>query len=181
MTVRIVEKSVKAGDFDARSRAPKRETGTYMKHGLPFVIMTTLLILGAQFILDTLSSLMNLIVISVYDAPDIITSPFTSSVILTILLAFGIITIAYLYGLLNRVLTEKLWHEKQNRLWDRHLGQGLILLVVLSAVHLPLYPFYVLWVSGLILEQIVFLIVYVFILSIIDGIFAKYLATVDFG
>ncbi|MFW9920135.1 MAG: hypothetical protein ACFFED_11075 [Candidatus Thorarchaeota archaeon] len=177
----MAEKSIKAGDFDARTSGPKGQSRLYLIHGLPFVIMTTVLVLGTQLILSTLSSLMNLVVISVFDAPDLITSPFAASVVLIVLIFFGLIGLAFIYGMLNRILTVRIWHEKQNRRLDRQLGLGVILLVILYVVHLPLFPFYVLWVSGMMLEQIVFFVCYAIVVSMIDGAFAKYLATLDLG
>ncbi len=177
----MVEKSVRAGDFDMRSRGPKSETRNYWIHGLPFVVFTTVLVVIADLVFDTLSSLMNLIIISIFDAPDIIISPYASSVIFFIFLIFGLIALAFAYGGLNRYLTERIWHEKQNRRLDRQIGLGTLLIGFLLMVHLPMFPFYVLWINGFFIEQIVFFIIYILVVSLLDGIIAKWLASLDLG
>ncbi len=171
------EPSVKAGDFDAKPRRASWELKEYFQHGVPFVGLMTIIILIAQPIISILSIFTDLIVLSVMEAPNLATSPFASSIMLVILVVFAIVGLSYFAGALNRILAERIWKINQNTLWDRQVGLGITLIGTLLIVHFPLFPFYILWMSGLILEQLVFLIFYIPIVSVIDGVIAKFLAS----
>ncbi len=160
-----------------RSKGAKLEIKEYFLHGLPFLIITTILVLFSDFILGTMSALSNLVVFSIFEEPDILASPYASSAIFLVLIMFGCIGVFFFYGYLNRILTERIWGDKQSTVWDRQIGQGFVLVVFLFAVHFPLSLFYWLWNSGLFIEQMIFILFYVILISIIDGIIARYLST----
>jgi hypothetical protein len=171
------EKSAAAGDFFMRSRRGKSEYRLMYQHGLAFTVLMTVVVLSSQLILGTLSNIIDLMFFSVIVSPNLLTSPFVSSAVFLVIAALAMVLIAFGFGYLNRRLTERLWKEKQSHAWDRQVGLGLTLVSVLLIVHLPLLPMYMLWYSGLAVEQIVFLIIYVMIVPFIDGTIAKYLAS----
>ncbi len=171
------EKSVAAGDFLMRSRRRKSEYGLLYRQGIAFTFLMTLVVLSLQLILGTLSNISDLIFFWIAVSPNLLTSPFVPSTVFLVLVVLAMVPVAYGFGYLNRILTERLWKEKQSRAWDRQVGLGLSLISVLLIVHLPLLPMYLLWSTGLFVEQIVFFIIYFMVVPFIDGVIAKYLAS----
>ena len=170
---------MKSGDFDIRSKRMSLNLIEYLKHGFPFGVITTFLVLGLQTIFVTLSTLYLLMVTSTFSAPDILTSAFASSVIFVLLILLGAIILMFIYGRMNAILTEKVWNEKQSLSWDRLIGQGMTLSILLMIIHLPLFPFYWLWQTDMLL-QIAFVAIYIPLVSLLDGLIAKFIATLQF-
>lgn len=171
------EKSVAAGDFFMRSRHGKSEYGLLYQQGIAFTFLMTLVVLSLQLILGTLSTIIDLIFFWIAVSPNLLTSPFVPSTVFLVLVVLAMVPVAFGFGYLNRILTERLWKEKQSHAWDRQLGLGLSLISILLIVHLPLLPMYLLWSAGLFAEQIVFFILYFMIVPFVDGAIAKYLAS----
>jgi hypothetical protein len=171
------EKSVAAGDFSMRSRRGKTEYRLVYQHGLVFTVLMTVVVLSSQLILGTMSNVIDLMFFSVLVSPNLLTSPFVSSAVFLVVIVLAMILVAFGFGYLNRSLTERLWKEKQSHAWDRQVGLGLSLIAVLLIVHLPLLPMYMLWSSGLVIEQVVFFVIYLILVPFIDGTTAKYLAS----
>ncbi len=171
------EKSVAAGDFFMRSRRGRSEYRLLYQQGVAFTLLMTIVVLSLQLILGTLSAIIDLIFFWIAVSPDILTSPFVPSTVFLVLVILAMVPVAFGFGYLNRNLTERLWKEKQSHVWDRQVGLGLTLISVLLMVHLPLLPMYMLWSTGLMVEQIVFFIIYFMVVPFMDGVIAKFLAS----
>lgn len=171
------EKSVAAGDFLMRSRRGRSEYRLLYQLGVAFTLLMTIVVLSLQLILGTMSTIVDLIFFWVAVSPSLLTSPFVPSTVFLVLVVLAMVPVAFGFGYLDRNLTERLWKEKQSHAWDRQVGLGLSLISVLLIVHLPLLPMYLLWSTGLMVEQIVFFVIYFMLVPIIDGVIAKFLAS----